>query len=242
MTGGAAVRALAVIGGVAVVSVAGATQQVTPTGSEAVRQAADTSTRDRIVVSKARRLVWYISRSGDTLYQAPVAIGSGQSLTSAGRAWRFTTPTGIRAVQSKERDPVWVRPDWGYIELARQKKLRLETISATSPRLLASGDSLVVRNGAIGTVRRGAFTPWPEGSDVVIGGVLYMPPAGSRYRRVPGVLGKFRLNLGGAIGLHGTLDTASVGRAATHGCMRLHDADIEWLFHNVALGTPVFIY
>lgn len=31
------------------------------------------------------------------------------------------------------------------------------------------------------------------------------------------------------------------GRAATHGCMRLHDEDIEWMYLNVPVGTLVFI-
>ena len=33
-----------------------------------------------------------------------------------------------------------------------------------------------------------------------------MPPLGSPYRAQPRVLGKYRLNLGGSLGLHGTLD------------------------------------
>ena len=72
--------------------------------------------------------------------------------------------------------------------------------------------------------------------------MLVMPPVGTDYRRPPGILGTYRLNLGGSIGLHGTLDSASIGRPATHGCMRLGDEAIEWLYRNVPLGTKVFIY
>lgn len=78
--------------------------------------------------------------------------------------------------------------------------------------------------------------------DIVIGGVLYKPPFGTPHRAQAGVLGRYRLNLGDAIGFHGTSDKESVGKAATHGCMRLHDEDIEWLYLNVPVGTPVFIY
>jgi len=28
----------------------------------------------------------------------------------------------------------------------------------------------------------------------------------------------------------------------THGCLRLNDGDVEWLYLNVPVGTPVFIY
>jgi L,D-transpeptidase catalytic domain len=43
------------------------------------------------------------------------------------------------------------------------------------------------------------------------------------------------------VGIHGTPDTASIGYSASHGCIRMHIADAEWLFERVELGTPVFI-
>jgi L,D-transpeptidase ErfK/SrfK len=53
-------------------------------------------------------------------------------------------------------------------------------------------------------------------------------------------LGKFWLGLsGGGIGIHGTNAPASIYRAATHGCVRLHPDDIEWLFPRVGVGTAV---
>jgi lipoprotein-anchoring transpeptidase ErfK/SrfK len=46
---------------------------------------------------------------------------------------------------------------------------------------------------------------------------------------------------GGPIALHGTDDPASIGRAATHGCVRLANADMRRLFALVPAGTPVSI-
>jgi lipoprotein-anchoring transpeptidase ErfK/SrfK len=43
------------------------------------------------------------------------------------------------------------------------------------------------------------------------------------------------------IGFHGTTDTASVGRAVSHGCIRMHNADIEALFSQIDIGTPVTV-
>jgi lipoprotein-anchoring transpeptidase ErfK/SrfK len=43
------------------------------------------------------------------------------------------------------------------------------------------------------------------------------------------------------VGIHGTPDAASVGYSASHGCIRMHIPDAEWLFQNVRLGTPVVI-
>jgi lipoprotein-anchoring transpeptidase ErfK/SrfK len=41
------------------------------------------------------------------------------------------------------------------------------------------------------------------------------------------------------IGFHGTPNPESVGRAASHGCVRMYDRDVEELFQTVSLGTPV---
>lgn len=43
------------------------------------------------------------------------------------------------------------------------------------------------------------------------------------------------------IGIHGTDDPASIGYSASHGCIRMHVPDAEWLFAHVAIGTPVYI-
>jgi lipoprotein-anchoring transpeptidase ErfK/SrfK len=43
------------------------------------------------------------------------------------------------------------------------------------------------------------------------------------------------------VGLHGTPDAASIGYSASHGCIRMHIPDAEWLFTQVSVGTPVYI-
>jgi len=43
------------------------------------------------------------------------------------------------------------------------------------------------------------------------------------------------------VGIHGTPDDASIGYSASHGCIRMHIPDAEWLFHHVNLGTPVVV-
>ena len=43
------------------------------------------------------------------------------------------------------------------------------------------------------------------------------------------------------VGIHGTPDDASIGYSASHGCIRMHIPDAEWLFHHVHIGTPVVI-
>jgi lipoprotein-anchoring transpeptidase ErfK/SrfK len=41
------------------------------------------------------------------------------------------------------------------------------------------------------------------------------------------------------IGFHGTDNPKSVGKAVSHGCIRMYNADIEQLFKKVSLGTEV---
>ncbi|MDQ3162289.1 MAG: L,D-transpeptidase/peptidoglycan binding protein [Actinomycetota bacterium] len=44
-----------------------------------------------------------------------------------------------------------------------------------------------------------------------------------------------------AVGIHGTPDAASIGYSASHGCIRMLIPEVEWLFDQVDIGTPVFI-
>jgi lipoprotein-anchoring transpeptidase ErfK/SrfK len=44
-----------------------------------------------------------------------------------------------------------------------------------------------------------------------------------------------------AVGIHGTPDAASIGYSASHGCIRMHVPEAEWLFQRVKEGTPVYI-
>jgi hypothetical protein len=46
---------------------------------------------------------------------------------------------------------------------------------------------------------------------------------------------------GGPVAIHGTNDQSSIGKAVSHGCVRLGARDLERLFSRVELGTPVEI-
>ncbi|NJO77219.1 MAG: L,D-transpeptidase [Cyanobacteria bacterium RM1_2_2] len=43
----------------------------------------------------------------------------------------------------------------------------------------------------------------------------------------------------GVIGFHGTPNVASIGRAASHGCVRMRNEDIVRLYEHVKVGTLV---
>lgn len=122
------------------------------------------------------------------LWRAPVGTGTGFRLSTDDRAWEFTTPSGTMHVQFKELDPVWILPDWYFIENRRP-------------------------------------VPAPDAAE----------------RRVPGGLGAAAVYLGNEIAIHGTDRPELLGRQVSHGCIRLANADVIRLFHNVQIGTPVVI-
>jgi len=47
--------------------------------------------------------------------------------------------------------------------------------------------------------------------------------------------------LGGSSGIHGTLDTYSVGWASSHGCIRMNNSEVAGLYKIVPIGTKVTI-
>jgi L,D-transpeptidase YbiS len=57
-------------------------------------------------------------RQGNTIVMtAKVGTGSRQFVKEdRGRSWYFESPMGSLAVLGRERNPVWIRPDWSYVE------------------------------------------------------------------------------------------------------------------------------
>jgi lipoprotein-anchoring transpeptidase ErfK/SrfK len=176
--------------------------------------------RPYLVVSLAERRVLLI-QAGDTLWRAPVAVGSGATLVVGGRTKRFETPRGRMSITKKERDPIWVPPDWHYIRYARDRGMQIVNMSSASPNALAG---------------------YPAGQIPVRGNTVIIPPYGSPQRQVRGTLGAAKLEMYDGYYFHGTDNESSVGTAASAGCLRMRRADILWMYDNIAIGTPVYIY
>jgi lipoprotein-anchoring transpeptidase ErfK/SrfK len=72
-------------------------------------------------------------------------------------------------------------------------------------------------------------SPWAQGEKPVPPGPGN--PLGTRWMGLsaPGV------------GIHGTPQDGSIGYSLSHGCIRMHIPQAEWLFQHVEVGTPVFI-
>lgn len=145
-----------------------------------------------IVDTAANRL--YVKKGEETVRTAVVSCGSGEVLKDpkdpkGKKQWVFDTPRGEFAIKYKVKNPVWIKPDWAFIE---------------------------------------------EGEKI--------PPAGSEDRKEGGTLGDYALGLGNGYFIHGTLYTRLLGRNVTHGCIRVGDADLEYVYKTIPIGSKVYIY
>ncbi|HEX9155551.1 MAG TPA: L,D-transpeptidase [Nitrospira sp.] len=71
-----------------------------------------------ILVDTARNHL-YIKRRDQVMLDALASTGSGTILDKPGETngqWIFDTPRGEFSIQSKLINPVWVKPDWAFIE------------------------------------------------------------------------------------------------------------------------------
>ena len=87
-----------------------------------------------------------------------------------------------------------------------------------------------------------ASSPLPVEEHIVFDSTLFVPPLGTQNRAIDGELGDYQLDMGNGYLLHGTSRASSIGSATTHGCVRLFDVDLEWLYTFVPVGTKVYIY
>lgn len=132
-----------------------------------------------------------VVEDGKVVREALCSTGTGIVLIDprTKRKWVFDTPLGERVIERKQKNPVWIKPDWAFIE---------------------------------------------EGEEP--------PPPGHPDRVDPYSLGDYGLYMGDGYIIHGTLFKSLLGRRVTHGCIRLGDEDLEYLYQRVPIGTRVYLY
>lgn len=68
-----------------------------------------------IVVHLAENRV-FLFEGDQAVWSSPSGTGTGFDLDTGDRQWRFSTPRGLFKVKRMERDPMWIAPDWHFIE------------------------------------------------------------------------------------------------------------------------------
>lgn len=146
--------------------------------------------RETHVVVDTHRNRLRVYKGGNLLREAICSTGSGVRLRDPrnGREWVFDTPSGEVKVWRKRTNPVWVKPDWAFIE---------------------------------------------EG---------YEPPKGMRDRVDDYSLGDYALDMPDGYIIHGTVFKTLLGRRVTHGCIRLGDEDLKFVYETVPVGARVFLF
>jgi len=146
--------------------------------------------RETYVVVDTHRNRLQVHRGSELLRDAVCSTGSGVRLRDPrnGREWVFDTPSGEVKIWRKRKNPVWVKPDWAFIE---------------------------------------------EG---------YEPPRGMRARVDDYSLGDYALDMPDGYIIHGTVFKTLLGRRVTHGCIRLGDDDLKYVYETVPIGARVFLF
>jgi lipoprotein-anchoring transpeptidase ErfK/SrfK len=147
--------------------------------------------------------------------------------------------TGITLRQSRVRPKV-TRANFGPVIVIRRGSNRLYLYSGTHYRRLfavATGQHQYptpLGRFAIVVKWKNPWwyppdSPWAQGQSPVPPGPGN--PLGTRWMGLtaPGV------------GIHGTPSDGSIGYSVSHGCIRMHIPQAEWLFNHVEVGTTVFI-
>lgn len=142
----------------------------------------------------------YVKEGDRLLRESRCSTGSRTELIGPnGRRWFFDTPRGVFHVLSRHDNPIWIKPDWAFVEENQQRE----------------------KDGL---------------------GPLPIPPARSKERLEEGMLGAHSLNFGNGYMIHGTLYTLKLGQPVTHGCIRLGDDDLEFVYGATKVGTSIYIY
>src|SRR5262249_21153897 len=153
------------------------------------------------------------------------------------------TPTGRFRIQSKEENPVWVPPDWHFVEEARKKNLEVVRLNPGESIDASTGEPVAASSSGVWSLLKASDRPakvlrvkghevvevpadgsertLPPGELIRAGKTIVVPPPGSSQRKFDKVLGHYRLNIGNGYALHGTTATRDLGRSVSHGCVRL---------------------
>ena len=133
----------------------------------------------------------------------------------------------------------WVRA--GAVQVAPVRTRIVIRVRAKRLELLREGH--VVFRAPIST--GGSATPTPTGRFYVKERLVPTDPSGPWGPAALGISAFSpvlkRWAQGGPIGIHGTNDPSAIGRAVSHGCIRLDNAQMRRLFALTLAGTPVII-
>src|SRR6185503_4602955 len=83
--------------------------------------------------------------------QAPLAVSpaAAERMAKHASGFRIVASRGERRVIAKDSGPVWVPPEWFYVQTAEENDLKLAKIDAGRGIVLADGRRLEIQNGVV---------------------------------------------------------------------------------------------
>jgi lipoprotein-anchoring transpeptidase ErfK/SrfK len=179
------------------------------------------------------------AENGRTLKQANLARRIEAALDKGGRNRLLKARVAIAKpeVSTKEvaaKYPVYLTVDQASFTVRLWKHLKLAksyTIAVGQPAYPTPYGLFSITDKAVDPVWSVPNSPWAGelGGTTVAGGSAENP------------LRARWMGVTSGVGFHGTDETYSLGTAASHGCMRMAVPDIEELYDQVPVGTPVYI-
>jgi len=130
--------------------------------------------------------------------------------------------------------------------LFRDGQLVKESPAATgSEKVLKQGSHVWLfrtPEGHLTVVRKIEDPVWSKPDWAFIEDGQRVPPPDSPRRKIKGHLGRYALDLGEGIMIHGTDEPRSIGRRMSHGCIRLPNDMLKTVYRSAAIGTDVYIF
>ncbi len=198
-------------------------------------QATDRAPRDAAVIGAGvtGRPMITPDRPGLAVLKATMRAAIAQQLTdgSRGPLRLLTAPVPAR-VTVEDIGPVVI------VDRAKNTLRLFDSRRLVRTFRVATGQAIYPTPEGVFRIVKKQRDPWwyPPVYDAWAKGLKPVPPGpgnplGTRWMglSVPGV------------GIHGTDADTSIGYSLSHGCIRMHVPDAEWLFQRVALDTPVVI-
>ncbi|MBU0984850.1 MAG: L,D-transpeptidase family protein [candidate division Zixibacteria bacterium] len=179
----------------------------------------------------------------------PSAVGyEGGTLQPGGEVDGYSSPEARRLLSRGPRGPYIVIDKYSNRLLLRTSKaVLLEAICSTG-----SGgelvDSLTGRRWRFDTPI-GVFTvhtklknPWWRKPDWAFVEDGLPVPTNEAERLDDEMMGDYAIGFSDGYFIHGTIYERLLGKAVTHGCVRLAAEDLKMLYDNVQIGTLIYVY
>ncbi len=191
--------------------------------------------------------------SGVAFAEEPVGEPAAQTVEKKCRWWQFGRCTddvveieGLPREAPREGTVITIDVSTNTAYLFQDGQLVSKSLAATgSEKMLERGNDVWLFHTPRGrhkVLRKITDPIWTKPDWAFVEAGEPVPPADSPKRKVKGKLGKFALDLGEGILIHGTDDPKSIGKRVSHGCVRLPPGMLKTVWKSAKVGTEVYIF